>query len=100
MVPLPLDSGRQFMAADAYSRFLELHRARSPLLIANAWDAGSTALWQRAGAPAIGTSSAAMAWACGYADGGALPAEALLHQVRTTVRVAEDPVRLDLEVCY
>ncbi len=88
------------MAADAYSRFLELHRARSPLLIANAWDAGSTVLWQRAGAPAIGTSSAAMAWACGYADGGALPVEALLHQVRSIVRVASVPVSIDLEDGY
>ena len=88
------------MAADAYSRFLELHRARSPLLVANAWDAGSTVLWQRAGAPAIGTSSAAMAWACGYADGGALPVEALLHQVRSIVRVASVPVSIDLEDGY
>lgn len=88
------------MAADACSRFSELHRAPSPLLIANAWDAVSTVLWQRAGAPAIGTSSAAMAWACGYADGGALPVEALLHQVRSIVRVASVPVSIDLEDGY
>ena len=52
-----------------HARFLALHHADKPLLIANAWDAASTALWQHAGAPAIGTSSAALAWACGYADG-------------------------------
>jgi 2-methylisocitrate lyase-like PEP mutase family enzyme len=61
-----------------HARFLALHHADKPLLIANAWDAASTALWQHAGAPAIGTSSAALAWACGYADGGPLDRDALL----------------------
>lgn len=88
------------MTAPAYFSFLDLHHTKTPLLIANAWDAVSTALWQRAGAPAIGTSSAALAWACGYADGGALPLDALLHQVRAIVRVASVPVSIDLEDGY
>jgi 2-methylisocitrate lyase-like PEP mutase family enzyme len=69
-------------------------------MIANAWDAASTALWQHAGAPAIGTSSAALAWACGYADGGSLDRDALLGKVREICRVAQVPVSIDLEDGY
>jgi 2-methylisocitrate lyase-like PEP mutase family enzyme len=88
------------MHTDLHARFLALHHAPAPLLIANAWDAASTALWQHAGAAAIGTSSAALAWACGYADGGALEREALLVKVREIVRVATVPVSIDLEDGY
>jgi 2-methylisocitrate lyase-like PEP mutase family enzyme len=83
-----------------HARFLALHHADKPLLIANAWDAASTALWQHAGAPAIGTSSAALAWACGYADGGALVHDALVAKVREILRVARVPVSVDLEDGY
>src|SRR5690606_1074892 len=100
MVPLPLDSGRQFMAADACSRFSELHRAPSPLLIANAWDAVGTVLWRRAGGPGSVTISAAVAWASGQADGGALAVDAMVRQVRSIVRVASVPVSLGLEDGY
>ena len=83
-----------------HARFLALHHADKPLLIANAWDAASTALWQHAGAPAIGTSSAALAWACGYADGGPLVHDALVAKVREILRVARVPVSVDLEDGY
>jgi 2-methylisocitrate lyase-like PEP mutase family enzyme len=83
-----------------HARFDALHRGDTPLMIANAWDAASTALWQHAGAPAIGTSSAALAWACGYADGGPLDRDALLGKVREICRVATVPVSIDLEDGY
>ncbi|MCF7221244.1 isocitrate lyase/PEP mutase family protein [Marilutibacter chinensis] len=86
--------------ADLHARFAALHRSDAPLLIANAWDAASAALWQHAGAPAIGTSSAAMAWACGHADGGALPRTALMDKVREIVRVTTVPVSIDVEDGY
>jgi 2-methylisocitrate lyase-like PEP mutase family enzyme len=86
--------------ADMHARFLALHRAESPLLIANAWDAASASLWRHAGATAIATSSAALDWACGYADGGALPREALLQKVHDIVRVAAVPVSIDVEDGY
>lgn len=88
------------MRRQLHDRFHALHRADAPLLIANAWDAASAALWQRAGAPAIGTSSAALAWACGYADGGGLDREALLQKVRDIVRVTSVPVSIDVEHGY
>ena len=85
---------------EMHDRFLALHQAGPPLLIANAWDAASAVLWQHAGAPAIGTSSAALAWACGHADGGALPHSALMEKVRDIVRVASVPVSVDVEDGY
>ena len=83
-----------------FDRFNALHHAGAPLLIANAWDAASTALFQHAGAQAIGTSSAALAWACGYPDGGDLDHEALIAKVREIVRVATVPVSIDFEEGY
>lgn len=88
------------MHADLHARFNALHGGDAPLLIANAWDAGSAVLWQHAGAQAIGTSSAALAWSCGHADGGVLPRAALLGRVREIVRVARVPVSVDVEDGY
>lgn len=49
---------------------------------------------------ALGTSSAALAWACGHADGGTLPRAALMEKVRDIVRVAAVPVSIDIEHGY
>lgn len=56
-----------------HARFAELHNTSTLLVLPNAWDAGSARLAQEQGAQAVGTTSAAMAWSCGYADGSALP---------------------------
>ncbi|MGH6877752.1 MAG: isocitrate lyase/phosphoenolpyruvate mutase family protein, partial [Rhizomicrobium sp.] len=45
--------------------FHDLHR-EGLLILPNAWDAGSAIIIERAGAKAIATSSAAVAWAHGY----------------------------------
>lgn len=83
-----------------HARFAELHEGPRPLLLANAWDAASARLLQEAGAPAIATSSAAVAWSRGYADGGALPREALLSSLADIVRVVRVPVTADIEDGY
>jgi 2-methylisocitrate lyase-like PEP mutase family enzyme len=83
-----------------YQDFLNLHRGPAPLLLPNAWDAGSAALLQQAGATAIATSSAALAWSLGYADGSALPHDELRAVVRRILRVASVPVTIDIEDGY
>lgn len=89
------------MKESLHTRFLALHGAGSPLLLLpNAWDAASARLWQEAGATAVATSSAAVAWSRGYADGGALPRHELLDSLRGIVRVASVPVTLDIENGY
>lgn len=70
------------------------------MILPNAWDAGSARMIEHAGAKAIATSSAAMAWSHGYPDGEALPQEALVSTVRAIVRVVDIPVSVDLEAGY
>ena len=52
------------------------------LILPNAWDAGSARVIESAGAKAIATSSAAVAWAHGYPDGQFLPFDTLLATLR------------------
>src|SRR3989442_10265863 len=70
------------------------------LILPNAWDAGSARIIEHAGAKAIATSSAAVAWAHGYPDGEALPQEALLATVRAIARVVGVPISADVEAGY
>lgn len=76
-----------------------LHRDEL-LILPNVWDAFSARLVESAGARAIATASAAVAWREGYADGELAPLD--LH-VRTTVeiaRVVRLPISVDLERGY
>jgi 2-methylisocitrate lyase-like PEP mutase family enzyme len=85
---------------DLHARFVALHHTDSLLLLPNAWDAGSARLMQEQGATAVGTTSAAMAWSCGYPDGSALPQSALLQRVAEIVRATTVPVSVDIEDGY
>lgn len=88
------------MTPAAHLPFLNLHNGSEPLVIPNAWDAASAALFQQAGAPAVATSSAAMAWSLGYPDGGALPRHELLAAIGRIQRVLRVPLSVDLEDGY
>jgi 2-methylisocitrate lyase-like PEP mutase family enzyme len=79
--------------------FRALHQS-GLLILPNAWDAGSARLIEDAGAQAIATSSAAVAWSHGYPDGEAIPPETLLATVREIVRVVGIPVSADVEAGY
>lgn len=80
--------------------FAELHRGPDLLILPNAWDAGSARVIEVAGAKAIATSSAAVAWAHGYPDGEALPFERLLDTVREIARAISVPLTADIEAAY
>lgn len=88
------------MNAAHHKTFLELHAQSTPLMLPNAWDAASTVLLQMDGAQAIATSSAALSWSLGYADGGALPLDQLLAAIARIMRVAKVPVTVDMEDGY
>jgi 2-methylisocitrate lyase-like PEP mutase family enzyme len=79
--------------------FRALHQT-GLLILPNAWDAGSARVIEQAGAKAIATSSAAVAWAHGYPDGEALPSDALLATVRAIARTVRIPVSADIEAGY
>jgi 2-methylisocitrate lyase-like PEP mutase family enzyme len=80
--------------------FHALHHSDSLLILPNAWDAASARLVEAAGARAIATSSAAVAWAHGHADGEQIALDTLLAAVREIVRVVKLPVTVDLEAGY
>ena len=80
--------------------FRALHTAAKPLVLVNAWDAVSARLIEEAGAPAIATTSAGMAWSLGYADGERLPPEELVAAVARIRRVVRAPLTVDLERGY
>jgi len=66
----------------------------------NAWDAGSARLIESLGARAIATTSAAVAWSHGYADGNFLPVALLTQTVAEIARVIRVPLSVDLEGGY
>ena len=80
--------------------FAALHAGPRLLVLPNAWDAGSARIIESAGATAIATSSAAVAWAHGYPDGQFMPFETLLATVREITRVVRVPVSADIEAAY
>ena len=83
----------------AAREFRRLHESGF-LVLANAWDAGSARLIESLGAKAIATSSAAVAWSCGYADGDLLPVPLLVSTVKRIVRAVSVPVSVDVEGGY
>lgn len=80
--------------------FAELHAGPDLLILPNAWDAGSARVIEAAGAKAIATSSAAVAWAHGFPDGEALPLEVIVSTVREIARAVRIPVTADIETAY
>jgi 2-methylisocitrate lyase-like PEP mutase family enzyme len=80
--------------------FAALHAGPKLLVLPNAWDAGSARIIESAGAAAIATSSAAVAWAHGYPDGQFLPFDSLLATVGEIARVVSVPVTADIEAAY
>jgi len=80
--------------------FRALHAGPKLLILPNAWDAGSARAIESAGAKAIATSSAAVAWARGYPDGQFLPFATLLATLGEIVRIVRVPVTADIESGY
>jgi 2-methylisocitrate lyase-like PEP mutase family enzyme len=81
-------------------RFAELHVKGKPLLLYNAWDAGSAKAILAVGAKAIATSSWSVAEAQGYRDGEAIPialAEQIVARIAATI---DAPVTVDFEGGY
>jgi 2-methylisocitrate lyase-like PEP mutase family enzyme len=86
------------MRPDRAQAFRALHRGNAVLLLPNVWDAGSAAIFAAVGIQAIATSSAGVAWSCGYPDGDALPRASLIAAVGAICRVAGNlPVSADIE---
>lgn len=87
-------------SAEKAARFAELHIAGDPVLLYNAWDAGSAKAVVAAGAAAIATSSWSVAEAQGFQDGEELPLD-VAEQIISRITAAVDvPVSADFEGGY
>ncbi|MER7461940.1 isocitrate lyase/phosphoenolpyruvate mutase family protein [Streptomyces sp. NPDC097981] len=82
---------------DLARRFAELHDPAAPLALANAWDVVSARLVEAAGAPAVATTSAGVAWPLGAPDGDALTRDRALDLVARVVAAVSVPVTADIE---
>jgi 2-methylisocitrate lyase-like PEP mutase family enzyme len=82
------------------ARFTALHVKGAPLLLYNAWDAGSAKSIVAAGAKAIATSSWAVAEAQGYRDGEAIPVGLVEQIVARITNTIDVPVTVDFEGGY
>ncbi len=81
-------------------RFAALHEPGDPLILFNAWDAGSAKAIAEAGASAIATGSWSVAAAQGYGDREELPLELALANAARIAAAVDLPVTIDFEGGY
>jgi 2-methylisocitrate lyase-like PEP mutase family enzyme len=81
-------------------QFAELHVPGQPLVLFNAWDAGSAQAVAKAGASVIATGSASVAMANGFGDGQQVPLEFALANAARIVGAVDLPVTVDFEGAY
>ena len=85
---------------DRAHRFRSLHDPRRPLLLSTVWDVASAVVAEDAGAPALATTSAGIAWSRGVADGDHLGRAEVLAVVAAVAAAVDIPVSADLEGGY
>jgi 2-methylisocitrate lyase-like PEP mutase family enzyme len=88
------------MTREKAARFAELHRPGDPVILFNAWDAGSAKAVAEAGAKAIATGSASVAGAQGFSDAESLPLDLALANAERVVAAVDLPVTIDFEGAY
>ncbi|MFD8087681.1 isocitrate lyase/phosphoenolpyruvate mutase family protein [Kitasatospora sp. NPDC059722] len=82
---------------DSAELFHALHTPAAPLALANAWDAASARLVEAAGARAVATTSAGVAWGLGAADGNRLDRDQAIALIGRVVDAVSVPVTADIE---
>ncbi|WP_405069372.1 isocitrate lyase/phosphoenolpyruvate mutase family protein [Kribbella sp. NBC_01510] len=84
---------------DLARRLRTLH-TQPPLVLPNAWDAGSARAIEAAGAAAIATTSAGVSWAAGVEDAGGLNRTTAIAALRAICAAVSVPVSADIEAGY
>src|ERR1700691_5389553 len=77
--------------------FRAMHDRSRILVLPNAWDAMSARVIEDAGARAIATTSAGVAFSVGYPDGEAIPLDEMVAAIARIARVVTIPVTADIE---
>ncbi len=82
------------------AHFRSLHTSQKPLALSNAWDVASAVITEAAGATAIATTSAGVAWSLGFPDGDRLDRARAMAVVASIVKAVNVPVSADIEGGY
>ncbi|MFF7176920.1 isocitrate lyase/phosphoenolpyruvate mutase family protein [Streptomyces sp. NPDC008121] len=85
---------------DKAELFRALHTRHRPLALANVWDVASARITEAAGATAIATTSAGVAWSLGVADGDKLSRDQALAVIARITAAVGVPVTADIEGGY
>lgn len=80
--------------------FADLHYKNEPFILANAWDAASARIFEKAGFSAIGTTSAGIAGSRGYRDIQKIPFSEMVDNVKQILSAVSIPVSVDMEAGY
>src|SRR5215468_2961059 len=80
-------------------QFRDLTR-RGDLLLPNAWDAASACIFEKAGFPAIGTTSAGIAYSRGRRDGQQIDRATMAREIAVIARAVQVPITADIEAGY
>jgi 2-methylisocitrate lyase-like PEP mutase family enzyme len=83
-----------------FETFVKLHVPGNPVVLFNAWDAGSAQAVAKSGAKAIATGSSSVSMANGFGDGQEVPLELALANAARIVKAVELPVTIDFEGGY
>ena len=83
-----------------FEDFAKLHVPGEPVVLFNAWDAGSAAAVANSGAKAIATGSASVSMANGFGDGQEVPLDFALANAARVVGAVQIPVTIDFEGGY
>lgn len=75
----------------------EAQQNRQPLVLPNAWDAASAAIFYKAGLRAIATTSSGIAAAYGYPDGERISQRHMLQAIEKIAFSVDCPVTADIE---
>ncbi|MGZ3716152.1 MAG: isocitrate lyase/PEP mutase family protein [Ktedonobacterales bacterium] len=85
---------------DKAQHLLRLHGQGSSLLLPNAWDAASARVFEEAGFPASGTTSAGIAYSHGCLDGQRIEPDVMLAAIQRIAAAVQVPVTADIEAGY
>ena len=77
--------------------FRAMHDRSKILVLPNAWDPMSARVIEEAGARAIATTSAGVAFSVGYPDGEAMPRDEMIAAITRIARVVTVPLSADIE---
>jgi 2-methylisocitrate lyase-like PEP mutase family enzyme len=80
--------------------FREMHFAPGPLLLPNAWDAGSAMIFVREGFKAIATTSSGVEFSANLSREHELRFDQMLEAIRGIIRAIDVPMTADMEAGY